>query len=299
MILADDNFATIIAAVKEGRTVWDNLRKGKYTLLLFVVHPVVPCYSKEGADPIFYSTRTLVLMVNTPINNAQGMSVLFGLLFGLGESPLTSIQVLYSNLICACTLGFVCAVEPSEEGIMDQPPRNVGKRLIGRFLLLRLLIGTATLVICVVGSVFWARDQGYNEEELHSLGLNVLNFGAISITMSARFARKSAISMRTFRGNKLAWWSYAIMAILQVFITYTPGLNSTIFQMAPMDGWQWGLVLLGMVITFLVMETEKAIRNYLHELKYDVDDLDYGPFDAPLEANTEPLPKEIKRFRQY
>lgn len=75
MILADDNFATIVTAIREGRVVWDNLRK--------------------------------VLLVNTPINNAQGMSVLFGLLLGLDQSPLSSIQVLYSNLICAVTLGFV------------------------------------------------------------------------------------------------------------------------------------------------------------------------------------------------
>merc|ERR1712151_1007069 len=79
MILADDNFATIITAVREGRVVWDDLRK--------------------------------VLLVNTPINNAQGMSVLFGMIFGLEDSPLSPIQVLYSNLICAITLGFVTAIE--------------------------------------------------------------------------------------------------------------------------------------------------------------------------------------------
>ncbi len=48
--------------------------------------------------------------MNTPINNAQGMSVLFGLAFGLQKAPLTAIQVLFSNLICAVTLGFVCAI---------------------------------------------------------------------------------------------------------------------------------------------------------------------------------------------
>jgi magnesium-transporting ATPase (P-type) len=75
MILADDNFTTIVTAVREGRVVWDNLRK--------------------------------VLLVNTPVSNAQGLSVLFGLACGLQKSPLTAIQVLYSNLICAITLGFV------------------------------------------------------------------------------------------------------------------------------------------------------------------------------------------------
>jgi magnesium-transporting ATPase (P-type) len=264
MILADDNFATIISAVREGRVVWDNLRK--------------------------------VLLVNTPINNAQGLSVLFGLLFGLNDTPLSSIQVLYCNLICAVTLGFVTAVEPAEDGIMDQPPRRVGKRLIGRFLLLRIAIGTVTLVACTVGSVFWADDLGYDLNERRSQALNVLSFGAISVTMSARFARKSAFHMRTFVGNPIAWWSYLIMGGLQVFITYTPGLNDTIFSMAAMDGPQWAIVALFMVVPLLVMEAEKAVRNYLTALKYDTDDKEYSEFDSPVEPDRNPLPEEVKRF---
>merc|ERR1712134_140619 len=126
MILADDNFVTIVYAVREGRVVWDNLRK--------------------------------VLLVNTPINNAQGMSVLFGLLLGLNESPLSPIQVLYCNLICAVTLGFVTAVEPPEDGIMDVPPRRVGKRLIGRFLLMRIAFGTILLVCVTVWTSLWAEQ---------------------------------------------------------------------------------------------------------------------------------------------
>ena len=93
MILLDDNFATIVGAVKEGRVVWDNIRK--------------------------------ILLVNEPVNNAQGLSVLFGILVGLDDSPLSAIHVLYSNLICAVTLGMVFAVEPAEEGIMNLPPRPI------------------------------------------------------------------------------------------------------------------------------------------------------------------------------
>ena len=132
MILADDNFATIVTAVKEGRVVWDNLRK--------------------------------VLLINTPINNAQGMSVLFGMILGLEQTPLTPIQVLYCNLICAVTLGFIAAVEPAEDGIMSKPPRRVGKRLIGRFLLLRIMLGTISLVATTVGAVFFVKGLGYNLE---------------------------------------------------------------------------------------------------------------------------------------
>jgi magnesium-transporting ATPase (P-type) len=254
MILADDNFATIIGAVREGRTVWDNLRK--------------------------------VLYINTPINNAQGMSVLFGIICGLEESPLTPIQVLYCNLICAVTLGFVAAVEPAEDGIMDKPPRRVGKRIIGRFLLLRIILATIVLVATTVGSVFWVQNEGYSLDEQRSQALNTLSFGAISVTLSARFAYNSSFHTRVLGGNPLCWYSIAIMAGLQFFITYTPGVNSTIFGMAPMDGFQWAIVVLFMAVTFLVLEVEKTIRRYLSRLGEDTDDMEYNAhFDQAPPTN--------------
>jgi len=245
MILADDNFATIVTAVREGRVVWDNLRK--------------------------------VLLINTPINNAQGMSVLVGMILGLDEAPLTPIQVLYCNLICAVTLGFIAAVEPAEDGIMTKPPRRVGKRIIGRFLLLRIVLGTITLVATTVGSVFWCKDLGYNLDEQRSQALNTLSFGAISISLSARFAYNSAIHPRVLTGNPICWYSITIMAGLQVFITYVPGVNDTIFGMAPMDGVQWGIVAIFMVVTFIVMEGEKSVRRYLSALGEDTDDAELDP----------------------
>lgn len=266
MILADDNFATIVSAVREGRVVWDNLRK--------------------------------VLFVNTPINNAQGMSVTFGLLLGLKKSPLSSIQVLYCNLICACTLGFVTAVEPAEDGIMDQPPRRVGKRLIGRYLFLRILLGTVVLITTTVGSVFWIRSMGYDELPVQrSLALNVLSFGACTVTMSARFTRKSAYHIRTFTGNPLAVYSYLIMIVLQAFITYTPGLNSTIFSMAGLNGVHWAIVAGFAVAVLIIMEAEKSLRNYLTYLKYDTDDKEFDElFDSNIAETPQKLPEEVDRF---
>jgi len=269
MILADDNFATIIVAIREGRVVWDNLRK--------------------------------VLLVNTPINNAQGMSVLFGLICGLKYTPLTAIQVLYCNLICAVTLGFVTAVEPAEDGIMDIPPRRVGKRLIGRYLFLRIALGTVTLVACTVGSVFWAKhlylgeipedikDPRFEDDILpllRSQASNTLTFGACSITMSARFAYNNAFGLRSLYGNKFAWYSLAIVAVLQVAITYIPGLNSVIFEMGPMKLEQWGIAALFSFVVFLVMEIEKAVRRSLLKGGADVGDAEYGFFD------TEPTPDQ-------
>jgi len=296
MILADDNFATIINAVREGRVVWDNLRK--------------------------------VLLVNTPINNAQGFTVLFSLALGFpgdcttptgdplnrnvppGEKPectggsvLMPVQVLYCNLICACTLGFVTAVEPAEEGIMDIPPRRVGKRLIGRFLFMRIALGTILLTVTTVASAFWNLDlyrrdiRTYNSAMIRSQALNALSFGAVAVTISARFSRKSAFHIRSFMGNKLAYWSYAIMTLLQVAITYIPGLNVVVFWQNGMDWIQWMIVILMMVIVLIGMEMEKCLRNYLSALKYDVDDReDDAVFDDHPAPDTTPLPDDVKRF---
>jgi len=281
MILADDNFATIVAAVKEGRVVWDNLRK--------------------------------VLLINTPINNAQGMSVLIGLACGLKESPLSPIQVLYSNLICAITLGFVSAIEPAEDGIMEMSPRRIGKRLIGRYLLLRILLGTFTLTALTVASAFWLKgsnegtndlcpedylkefkgnaarieecsDDTYFLEDIRAIAFNVLDFGAIGITLSARFAYNSSFHPRIFYGNKYCWYSVGIVAVLQVALTHIPGLNSVIFQMRGMDGLQWGISFLFMFIVFTVMEAEKGVRRMLRAKGSDTDDLGYTVFDNIDEA---------------
>ena len=259
MILADDNFATIVYAVKQGRVVWDNLRK--------------------------------VLMVNTPINNAQGLGVLVGLLVRLPSTPITAIQILYSNFICAVTLGFVTAIEPAEEGIMAIPPRRVGKRLVGRFLFLRIVLGTCLLTGCVVATSVivdqMGKADGLSEEDrlykIRAVAFNTLDFGAMSVMMSARFAYNSAFHPRVFRGNPAALASCAIVTVLQLCLTYIPGLNSFVFSMKGMDGVGWGLVIASMVIVFAVMEIEKAIRRNLKAKGADTDDREQGYFDEQVQ----------------
>jgi len=251
MILADDNFATIVYAVKQGRVVWDNLRK--------------------------------VLLVNTPINNSQGLSVLVGLLARLPDTPISAIQILYSNFICAVTLGFVCAIEPAEDGIMNLPPRRVGKRLIGRYLFLRIVLGTILLTGCVVGSacIVDAVNAGLDQTErlykIRATAFNVLDFGAISVMLSARFAYNSSITIKVFQGNKAVVWSAVIVAVLQILLTYIPGLNTFVFSMKGMDGLGWGLTFASMFIVFFAMELEKAIRRNLKAKGADTDDRE-APF---------------------
>jgi magnesium-transporting ATPase (P-type) len=263
MILVDDNFATIVGAVREGRTVWDNLRK--------------------------------VLFINTPINNAQGMSVLFGIILGLPHELLTPIQVLYCNLITAVTLGFVAAVEPTEDGIMNQPPRKPGKRLIGRYLFLRIFLATVALVTSTVGSTFLIKGE-YDTPAQRAQAMNTLTFGAVAVTVSARFTYNSSLHARSLRGNKLAMWSYAIMTSSQAFITYCPFVNSLIFEQGPMDWYQWVIVTVFSVAVLLVMEIEKALRRYLCGRGADTDDRELDPsFDKPVESDAKPDNNELHK----
>jgi magnesium-transporting ATPase (P-type) len=254
-------------------------------------------------------------------------------------------------LICAITLGFVAAIEPPEDGIMDLPPRRIGKRLIGRYLLLRILMATFTLTCLVVASAFWLKrynDGGHlfskedskdpnsvfdsatcNEnfpggvdtyfslndfkdvvngaslddlydvygcermelkyylEHIRAVSFNVLDFGAISITLSARFTYLSSIHPRIFRGNIYAWYSVVIVVVLQIILTHVPGLNSVVFQMLPMDGRSWGIVIFFMIVVFIVMESEKLLRSYLKFKGVDTDDRQYGAFDNPTEGEKE------------
>merc|ERR1719162_1745436 len=124
---------------------------------------------------------------------------------------------------------------------MDVPPRRVGKRLIGRFLFLRIALGTVLLVLVTVGSALWAEKilqkapYFMDEDDIDSINLvhsqasNTLTFGAIFVTLSARFSYQSSMHPRVFQNNVFVIYSIALVTILQFAITYIPGLNGIVF----------------------------------------------------------------------
>merc|ERR1712115_95111 len=117
---------------------------------------------------------------------------------------------------------------------------------------------------------------------IHSQAGNTLTFGACFVTLSARFSYQNSIHPRVFQDNQFVALSIALVTILQLAITYIPGLNNVVFAMAPMKAFQWGIVLLGGVIVFAGLEMEKALRRYLKANGSDVDDTEYGIFDQAV-----------------
>ncbi len=138
-------------------------------------------------------------------------------------------------------------------------------------------------IVVVIGSTFWAQDNGYELDQQRSVAFNALNFGSISICLSARFSYNTSIHPRLFKGNAFCWWSVLIVVVSQIAITNIPGVNSIIFNMAPMDWTLWFVSLLSMLVAFLVMEAEKALRRFLKDRGSDTDDRDNSPiFDEKV-----------------
>ncbi|KAJ3413027.1 hypothetical protein HDV05_008618 [Chytridiales sp. JEL 0842] len=226
MVLADDNFASIVKAVKEGRRVWDNLRK--------------------------------IVLFNLPVNFAQGCCILWAYIIGFSEVPLTAIQVLYVNLATAVTMGLMLAVEPAEGDIMQRPPRKTHKKLLGKLILWRIFF-VSTLLIILVDTIFWWGElQGYTLPQRRAEALNVLVFGEIGYSITARFIKAPSWNPKTFFTNYLVFVLISLTAAIQVFLTYTPVVN-TFFSQEGLDAYQWGRVLISMVIVYVIVEVEKAL----------------------------------------
>ncbi|KAF8062005.1 calcium-transporting ATPase 1 [Scenedesmus sp. PABB004] len=227
MVLADDNFSTIVMAVKEGRRVWDNLRK--------------------------------ILLFNLPVNFAQGGSIFWAFVFGLHDMPLTAMQVLYVNLVTAVTMGIMLAAEPAEPSVMDRPPRRPGKRLLGKLVLWRCVFVTHLLVILVLGCFYWGATEGLSLARRRAEAFNVLVFGEIGYAVTTRFIKASTFHPRALRGNPWCYASIGVTIALQFFLTYTPGVSSFLHMGEGMSGVQWARAIVSMVIVYVIVEVEKKL----------------------------------------
>jgi len=128
---------------------------------------------------------------------------------------------------------------------------------------------------------------------MRTISFNTLDFGAIGITASARFAYNSSIHPRLFKNNNSLIYSIVIVTVTQVFITYVPGVNDTIFGMARngMDGISWLICMSFSFGVFFVMEAEKAFRRVLRARGEDTDDREENEI---FDEHVEPAPTGTK-----
>ncbi|TDN92358.1 HAD-IC family P-type ATPase [Microbacterium sp. BK668] len=224
-VLADDNFATIRSAIAEGRRIYDNLRKSIVFLL--------------------------------PTNGAQSLVILVAVLFGL-TLPLTSVQVLWVNMVTAITLSLALAYEPAEVGIMSRPPRRTGGPIIdGRelafILLVSVLIGGAAM-----GVFYGVAGTGADVDYARTEAVLMLALGQLAFLLNCRFMSRSSITPDVFRGNRMIWISAGALLVLQLLFTYVPLMN-TLFESEPLAAASWVLPIVLSIAIFFAVEILKAL----------------------------------------
>jgi Ca2+-transporting ATPase len=226
MVLTDDNFATIRAAVEEGRGVYDNLVK--------------------------FITWTL------PTNFGEGLVVLIAVFAGV-TLPILPAQILWINMTTAVLLGLMLAFEPGEKGIMSIPPRDPDEPILSKPLMLRVAIVGALLCAGSFGLFEMVLAQGRSEAVARTVAVNVFVFGELFYLFNCRSLRRSMFTIGMFT-NPWVFVGAGAMAALQLMFTYAPFMH-TAFHSAPVSLRDWALTIGCGLIVFVVMEIEKKLTN--------------------------------------
>ncbi len=233
LVLADDNFASIAAAVREGRTVYDNIKK--------------------------------VISWTLPTNGGEAMTLLVALLFGM-TLPITPIQILWVNMITAVTLGIALAFEPTEENTMRRPPRPRNEPLLTGDLVWHIVLVSILFICGVFGMYAYAIDRGYSEDLARTIAVNTLVVMEIFHLFFIRNIYGTSLTWRKVRGTRIVWTTVLIVTAAQFAFTFLPLLQH-VFATEPVPLLD-GLLVIGVGIAlFTVVEIEKQLRLRLREIR--------------------------------
>jgi magnesium-transporting ATPase (P-type) len=226
MILTDDNFASIVNAVEEGRTVYDNLRK----TILFLL----------------------------PANGAEATVIIAAILFGL-TLPITPVQILWVNMVSAVTLALSLSVEPMEDKVMKQPPRAPDKPILDGYFVWRvafvsLLSGGITFYMFLRNHIYF---DLYDIHTARTIAVNMLVAGHLFYLFTCRKLYESSISLKFF-DNKFVFLSVGALIVLQLLFTYLPLMNN-LFGTKALDFQSWRFPLLLGIVLFFLVESEKFL----------------------------------------
>ncbi|MBN1171997.1 MAG: cation-transporting P-type ATPase [Micromonosporaceae bacterium] len=226
MVLTDDNFSTVEAAVEEGRGVFDNLTK-------FIVWTL-------------------------PTNMGEGFVILAAILFAL-DLPILPTQILWINMTTAVLLGLMLAFEPKEPGIMRRPPRDPGQPLLTGTLIARILLVSSLLLGGSLWLFEWELANGASLEEARTAAVNVFVVVETFYLFSCRSLTRSMWKVGVF-SNRWVVAGVSLQAAGQLALTYLPGMNS-LFQTAPI-GWEvWIRIFAIAALASLVVAADKWIRR--------------------------------------
>jgi len=226
LVLADDNFASIAAAVREGRTVYDNLKK--------------------------------VISWTLPTNAGESMVVVLALLAGLAL-PVTAVQILWVNLITAITLGLALAFEPTETGTMARPPRARNAPILSGGLAWHVVLVALLFLAAVFGIFTYAIDKGYPLALAQTMAMNTLVVLEIFHLFFIRNIHSTSLTWAAARGTGVVWTVVLIITAAQFAVTYLPPMQAVLgTRSVPLTD---GVLIVAIGAAFFALiEIEKQIR---------------------------------------
>ncbi|MEI8162857.1 MAG: HAD-IC family P-type ATPase [Betaproteobacteria bacterium] len=225
MVLTDDNFATIEAAVEEGRGIYDNLVK--------------------------FITWTL------PTNFGEGLVILAAIVAGV-TLPITPLQILWINMTTAVLLGLPLAFEPAERGIMQRPPRPPRAPVLDAVLIGRVVLVGVLMLAASFGMFLLALERGQPMAEARTIAMNMFVAIEIVYLFSCRSLRLPVTAVAAF-SNPWVWWGTGLQCALQLAITYWAPLNAA-FATAPVSARAWGEIAAIALAAMAIIEMEKRWR---------------------------------------
>ncbi|SFU30242.1 cation-transporting P-type ATPase [Halomonas korlensis] len=226
MVLTDDNFATIVGAVAEGRKVYDNIRK----------------------------SITFIL----PTNGAESLAILLAILAGF-TLPITGLQVLWVNMITAVTLGVALVFELAEANVMQRQPRDPAAPLLDLFMLWRVIFVSILMVLCIFGIFLWIlHGQGGSIELARAGAVNMLVAAEVVYLINSRFLIDSSLSLKGILGSRAVLLAIGLVAVFQLAWTYLPFMQA-IFGTAALSLLHWVVIAAASIVIFLIVEGEKGL----------------------------------------
>lgn len=226
MIVTDDNFASIFKAVREGRVVFDNIRK----VTLFLL-------STGLAQIILILTSLLIFL---PL-------------------PLLPAQILWLNLVTNGLQDVALAFEPGEKGIVERPPRRRREPVISRLMAERLVVIGVVIAAGTLYAFVWALNQGYTLEHARTVALTTIVLFQLFNVFNVRSETESIFRVRLL-SNPFLFFSVLASLIAQAAIIYVPALQF-VFRMVPLGAFDLVLALTVALTVVLAVETEKALRR--------------------------------------
>ncbi|RJF67426.1 cation-transporting P-type ATPase [Rhodopseudomonas palustris] len=227
VVLLDDNFVSIVAAVQEGRTVYDNIRK--------------------------------VIAWTIPTNGGEALTVIMAILIGF-TMPMTPVQILWINLILTVTLGLVLAFEPPEPGVMQRPPRPANAPLLSRFLVWRIVFVSALFTVGALAIFFYALGSGLPIETARTMVVNVLVVFEIFYLFNVRYLHTSSFSLRGALGTPAVLAALIVVIAAQLAFTYAPFMQS-LFDTRPLSVLEGAAIIAAGVVMMAVLELEKFVMR--------------------------------------